>query len=327
MKKVSVIVPAYNAEKYIEKCLDSVLAQSFSDFEIVVVNDGSKDATLDILKRYQTQYPEKITVISQDNAGLSTTRNNAIRASTGEYILFLDSDDYILPDMLKTLLEKAQSGDFDVVASDVDAVYPDKTVRIASGIDQDLDELSLEEKKKLFFGVYPTVWNKLYKRQIFQNQELFFEPGIWFEDVLFYHKLLPNIKSIGVVKESFYQYVQNAGSITYTYSDKLYDIHLVMEKILAYYKAQGLFEAYKDELEYMYVRYMFATFIKRLSKAKDRKVFQKGLAFAFQEVKRNFPRYRKNKHLTATGAKGLYLKFFNPLLAYATYFLEKNRMN
>ena len=327
MPKISVIVPAYNAEKYIEKCLDSVLAQTFEDYEIVIVNDGSKDGTLDVLNRYKSEYPERITVISQENSGPGTTRNNAIKAATGDYLIFLDSDDYIKPDMLAILYDKAQSGGFDVVASNVDAIYPDKTICISSGVNGDFKTLTLRDKQNLFLKFYPIACNKIYKREIFQNEDLLFEARIWFEDVLFCHKLLPNINSIGVINESFYYYNQNAGSITYTYSDKLYDINLVMEKTLEYYKKEGIFEDFKDELEYMYVRYMFATFVKRLSKAKDIKIFKKGLAFAFKEVKRNFPNFRKNKYLTSTGAKGLYLKFFNPLLAYLMYFIEKNRMN
>ncbi len=327
MTDISVIVPAYNAEKYIEKCLDSILNQTKKEFEIIVVNDGSKDNTLDILNEYKNSYPHIIRVIDQENQGLSVTRNNAIKEAQGDYLVFIDSDDYIKSDMLEKLFDKAVSGGYDIVASDVDCVYPDKTVLIESGVKENIKELSLEDKKKLFFGVYPVVVNKIYKRELFQNEDLFFEPGIWFEDVLFFHKLIPNIKSIGFVKESFYQYIQNPGSITYTYSDKLKDICFVMDKIVNYYKKEGIFEDYKQELEYMYVRYMFATYIKRLSKAKDKVKFNEGVKFVMSEVNEKFPLYKNNCYLNSKGLKNAYLRYFCPLIANAIYHIEKNRMN
>lgn len=327
MPKISVIVPAYNAEKYIEKCIDSIIDQTFDDFEIIVVNDGSKDGTLNLLNAYKKKFPELIKVIDQKNQGLSMTRNNGIKVADGDYLIFVDSDDYIKPDMLEVLYNKAVSGGFDVVASDVDCIYPDKTMLIKSGITEDKKDLSIEDRKNLFFGVYPTVWNKIYKREIFDNEDLFFEPGIWFEDVLFYHKLIVNINSIGFVNKSFYQYVQNLGSITYTYSEKLGDMKFVMDTIVNYYKKQEIFDEYKSELEYMYVRYMFATYIKRLSKAKNLKVFKKGLVFAREAVLKNFPNYKNNYYLCNTGAKGIYLKHFNTFIAYLIYFYEKDRMN
>ena len=326
MPEISVIVPAYNAEKYISKCLDSILGQTFKNFEIIVVNDGSKDNTLALLNEYQLKHPETVKVIDQQNQGLSMTRNNAIKEAKGNYFIFVDSDDYIKPDMLEKLYNAAKDGNFDVVASDVDCIYPDKTIKIDSGVPTNRTSLTQDDKKALFFGVYPTVWNKIYKREIFDNKDLLFEPGIWFEDVLFYHKLIPNINSIGVVKESFYQYIQNTNSITYTYSDKLSDIHFVVNKIVEYYKNYGIFDIYKNELEYMYTRYMLATYLKRLSKAKDIKKFKNGIQFAMESLKMNFPEYKKNPYLNAN-IKGLYLKHFNSFFAYIIYFIEKKRLN
>lgn len=325
MVDISVIVPAYNAEKYIEKCLDSILCQTKKEFEIIVINDGSKDGTMEILNRYGEKYPLQVRVISQHNQGLSVTRNNGIQAAEGEYILFVDSDDYIKPDMLEKLYAKAIEGNYSVVASDVDCIYPDRQMRISSGIDIESTALSLEEKKAVLLNMYVVVWNKLYKRELFGG-ELMFEPGIWFEDVLFSHKLIPNLTSIGYVKESFYRYVQNPNSITYTYSDKLKDMAFVVDKVVEYYKKAGFYETYKDELEFMYARYMLATYIKRLSKARDKERFREGVAFALEKVRSAFPNYKSNKYLRKS-AKGLYLRHFNKFLANIVFVVEKNKMN
>ena len=127
---ISVIVPAYNAEKYIRPCLDSILNQTKKEFEIIVVNDGSKDNTLKILNEYKEQYSDIINVIDQENQGLSVTRNNAIKVAKGKYVVFIDSDDYVKSDMLEKLYDKAVSGGYDVVASDVNCIYPDKEVLV-----------------------------------------------------------------------------------------------------------------------------------------------------------------------------------------------------
>ncbi len=325
MIDISVIVPAYNAQDYIRTCLDSILCQSKKEFEIIVVNDGSRDATLEILRDYEKNYPQVVRVFSQENQGLSVTRNNAIRQAKGKYLLFVDSDDSIKEDMLKTLYEKAVEGDYSVVASDVDCVYPDHTTLISSGVEVESTHLSVEEKKSILLNTYVVVWNKLYKRELFE-QDAAFEPGIWFEDVLFFHKLIPRLESIAYVKESFYQYVQNPNSITYTYSDKLKDVAVVMDKIVEYYKEKGWFEEYRDELEYAYARYMIATFLKRLAKSKDKKRYREGVSFAMEKLRGAFPDYKKNKYLKK-GLKGRYLKHFNGVLARLVFVLEKNKMN
>ena len=326
MPAISVIIPAYNAKDYIRTCLDSVLQQTFQDFEIIAVNDGSKDNTLDILNEYKEKHPEKLHVISQENQGLSVTRNNGAAAAKGEYIFFLDSDDYLKKETFALMYNKAKEHNSDMVCCNVDLIYPDKVVGVSAKVTARSQQLTLEEKKTLF-SMYPIVCNKLYKREIFTKLQMRFLSGIWFEDVLFNTTLIPYLNSVDYVQEYLYEYLQRPTSITYTYSDKLRDFHTVLEKTMEFYQSHGLFEDYKDELEYMYARYMFATYIKRLSKAKDLKRFRQGIAFARREVTSHFPNYRKNPYITAGGAKSLYLKYFNPLLAYAIFVVERNRMN
>ena len=185
--------------------------------------------------------------------------------------------------------------------------------------------MTKEEKSKLLLNMYTVVWNKIYKREIFENKELWFEPGIWFEDVLFLYKLIPYIKSIANVEENLYQYIQRPNSVTYTYSDKLLDINKMLDKLVEFYEKNGL-EMYTNELEYIYVRYMLATYIKRLAKAKDKKKFNQGAKWARTKVKEKFPNYKLNIYLTGLG-KGFYLKYFNKLFADLIYYLEKNKMN
>lgn len=327
MVDISVIVPVYNAENYLKACMDSLVNQTKKEIEIIAVNDGSKDDSLKILEEYESKYPKLVKVLSQENQGLSVTRNNGIKASKGKYVFFVDSDDVVKTDVLEKLWEKVEEYEYDLIAYDVELIYPEKTVIVKSGIIDDKKELTKEDKNKLFQDMYCVAWNKLYKRDLFNDENMLFTPGIWFEDVLVLHKLIPNLKSMAHIDFAGYEYYQRENSITYTYSEKLIDIHFVMESILKYYKDAKFFDEYKDELEYMYVRYMYATYIKRLSKSKDKKRFNEGVDFVISEVNKNFPDYKKNKYLNGKGFKSLYLKRFNKLLANAIYCLEKNKMN
>lgn len=327
MIDISVIVPAYNAENYIKTCLNSLINQTKKEIEIIVINDGSTDNTLDILNEYKNKYGDAIKVISQKNQGLSVTRNNGIKIAQGKYVAFVDSDDYIKDNMLEILFNKAIEKDYDVVVCNVDCIYPKKVSKISSGITFNSNNLSAMQKKEMFLNMYVAVWNKLYKRELFDDENISFEPNIWFEDVLFFHKIIPKIKSIAFVNEYLYKYVQRENSITYTYSNKLNDIKFVLENILKYYKENNLFEKYKDELEYMYVRYMFATYIKRLAKSKDKERFLAGVEDVKQRVNDNFPNYKKNVYINKDGLKNFYLKHFNNKLANIVYYIEKNKMN
>lgn len=327
MVDISVIVPVYNAEKYLEACLDSLVNQSKKEIEIIAINDGSKDGSLDILNRYAEEYSDLIKVMSQENQGLSVTRNNGIKCANGKYVFFVDSDDVVKLDVLEKLWEKVEEFEYDVIAYDVELIYPKKTVIVKSGILEDKKSLTKLDKIDLFKNMYCVAWNKLYKRDLFDDENMLFTQGIWFEDVLVLHKLIPNLKSIAHINFAGYEYYQRENSITYTYSEKLIDIHFVMESILEYYRQANFFEEYRNELEYMYVRYMYATYVKRLAKSKDKKRFKDGVEFAISEVNKNFPDYKKNVYLNGKGFKNLYLRSFNKGLANIIYHFEKNKMN
>ena len=326
MIDISVIIPVYNAEKYLRGCLDSLVNQTKKEIEIVAVDDGSTDSSVDILNEYKEKYPELFKIILQPNQRQGAARNNGMRNSVGKYITFVDSDDSLKADALECLYEKAVAYDCDVVACDADCIYPDKTVIIKSGVDFETKEISADQKKKLLLDMYMVIWNKIYKRELFFDNDIFFQPEIWYEDVLFLNMLISKVKSISFVDKSLYNYYQRENSVTYTYSEKLNDILYVMKETVRYYKENGIFEKYYDELEYMYARYMLATYIKRLSKSKDKRRFDKGVDTVLAEVKSAFPNYKKNKYLKK-GLKNLYIRFFNKALANVVFVLEKNKMN
>lgn len=318
--KLSVIVPCYNVGKYLENCVNSILKNKVSDMEIILVNDGSTDNTLEIIRKFEKKH-KNIKVIDQKNQGLSMARNVGIEIASGDYIAFIDSDDSVDKQMFSKMIEKALENDFDIVACGVKWIYPDHELNIDAGFNCDC--LNKDEVKKIMSTIYPGACNKIYKRSVLGK--LRFKKGIWYEDVEFIYRLLPLINKIGVIEGSYYNYYQREGSITYTYNKKLYDLIDNLEGLVKYYKDNKCYDDYYEELEYTCVRYSYATFIKRLAKMKDKKEFNKGVEYAMDFINKRFPKYKSNKYLV--GKKGMYLKLFNKLLANVIFYVERNKKN
>ena len=186
---VSVIVPVYNVQDYIEKCLDSLINQTLEQLEVIVIDDGSTDKTGLIVDEYQNKYKSKIKVIHKKNEGVSIARNVGLEKATGEYIGFLDSDDWVNYDMYEKLYKLAIKDNCDIVACDTLAIYPDKKVLIESHI----NETSTTED--LMLNAYAVIWNKIYKREIIDGIK-FKEKMNFCEDVQFLYMVYPKIKKI-----------------------------------------------------------------------------------------------------------------------------------
>lgn len=309
--KVSVIVPVYNVEEYLSKCLVSLVKQELKEIEIIVINDGSPDDSQSIIDEYQKKFPN-IKAYKKENSGLSDTRNMGIKYAKGEYIAFVDSDDSVTPDMYLKMYEKAKTEDFDIVTCDVKYVYSDHEDIIKTTPYKDTSNI-----KELFIDFYPAVCTKLFKRELLVNNNMLFKSGVWYEDVEFMYRLLPYVKNVGVIHEPFYEYLQREKSITSTISPKVYDYIHNMNGIVEYYKEKNLFDSYKKELEYAYVRYVYATFIKTCL-GYDREEYLKAVDEAIKNVNEHFPNYRKNKYFYKS-KKGLYLVMFNKTIAKILY--------
>jgi len=318
---VSIIVPVYNVEKYIEKCLDSLVNQTLENIEIVIVNDGSPDKSQKIIDKYEKKY-KQIKSYVKENGGVSSARNYGIEKANGDYITFVDSDDYVELDFCEKLYKKAIQGNFDIVVCDLKYIYPNKTINISSKFDEDIND---KEKLKLYMTkMYPVVWNKLFKKELFEKN-IRFKLNVWYEDVEFLHNLYPYIKSIGVIKESLYNYFQRDGSITYVFDKRLYDYVYNWDSIISFYKEHKLYNEYKEELEYSHVRYVYATFVKRLANIKNKKEYDEGVNFAINKIKSYYPNYKKNKYLKSFSFKNIYLKYFNKTIANFIYIVKKMR--
>ena len=309
--KISVIVPVYNVYDYLDKCLKSLVNQTLKDIEILIVNDGSTDKSQEIIDKYSKKY-KNIKAFKKPNSGLSDTRNYALGHVTGEYITFVDSDDYVEPDMYMKMYEKAKSGNYDIVACDINYVYKDHEEKILTDPKKDVIN-----NKDLFINLYPTVCTKIFKKELFLESQLQFKSGVWYEDVEFMYRLLPYVNSFGVIHEAFYNYVQREKSITATVSPKIYDYIKNSNGLVEYYKKNNFYDKYYKELEYVYVRYVYATFVKTCL-GYEYQDYLKAVDEAIKNVHEHFPKYRRNKYFYKS-LKGLYMVLFNKTIAKLLY--------
>lgn len=316
MTKVSVIVPVYNVEKYLDKCLNSLVNQTLKDIEIIVVNDGTKDNSQKTIDEYAKKY-KNIKAYKKENGGLSSARNYGLKYASGEYIAFVDSDDWIEKDMYEKMYNKAIEKDFDLVVCGLKYVYEDssKNVYASSNIKNDI--FTKKCIKKSMLNIYPAAWNKIFNKRLF-NYKVFFKEKVWFEDVEFIYRLYPYINTIGVINEPFYNYRQREGSITSVFDERLFNYIDNWNGIVQYYKKNSFYDIYISELEYCYVRYLFATFIKSAAKSGNKNMYDKAVFNAIYNVKKQFPHYKKNKYMYRNKI-GFYLIAFNKLISNIVY--------
>ena len=203
---ISVIVPVYNVEAYVEKCLKTLVEQTLEDIEIIVVNDGSTDKSKEIIQKIMKQFPEKMVYIEKENGGLSDARNYGMPYAKGEYIAFLDADDYIEKDAYQKMYELAKKEDSDMVECDFYWEYPNKQKKDSGEIYQGKQE-ALEK-------IRVVAWNKLIKKEVLNRAKVTFPKGYRYEDVEFTYKLIPFLEKVSFLKEPCIHYVQREGSIS-----------------------------------------------------------------------------------------------------------------
>lgn len=203
MTKISLVVPVYNTEKYLRKCLDSLLNQTFHDIEIICINDGSTDNSAKILE----EYPH-IKVITQENRGLSEARNTGIKAASGDYIGFVDSDDWVDLDFFEKLYNSITKYDADIACATIKRRKNKYRVKY----EEEVVYTDLEEKIRIC-GLPKSsyVWNKLYKASIVKQN--LFTPGVYFEDMIWTPNVIKQSEKLVTVPNTIYYYRANSNSI------------------------------------------------------------------------------------------------------------------
>ena len=294
--KVSIILPVYNVEKYLSTCLDSLLAQTLEEIEIVAVNDGSTDGSLQILQAYQSLNPEKLFTFSTENHGVSRARNYGFAHSHGEYVWFVDSDDFVEPDACRLLYEKATADGNDLVLFryyNVDSETGIRKEYIASCHNQNF---RVADKPYELPAISPYPWIKFIHRDLFNG--LCFPEGIRFEDLPVAYLLAVKARSIGYVDQCFYNYRKNVGFLSRLTPSTLHIRNAIifmkeeMEKL-------GLFEQYQTELDFIAVRHFFYRFWKLLTNYEtDQKELKLQLINElFDYMESNIPDWENNHYV------------------------------
>ena len=213
---VSIIVPVYNAEEYLKRCVDSILVQDHSDFELILIDDGSTDASGAICDGY-AQQDNRVRVVHKENTGVSDTRNRALDLAEGVYIQFLDSDDWIVPEATRLLVQAMEKYDCDMVISDFYRVAGERLARKGDIEErrvltrQEFATCMIENPADFYYGV---LWNKLYKRQIIEEHRIRMDVSIsWCEDFLFNLEYIRHASSFYALQVPIYYYVKRKGSL------------------------------------------------------------------------------------------------------------------
>jgi glycosyltransferase involved in cell wall biosynthesis len=303
MPAVSIIVPVYNTERYIEKCLESLVNQTLKDIQIVIVNDGSTDGSSQIIDKFLQRHHEKIVYIEKKNGGLSEARNVGMQYATSDYIGFVDSDDYVELTMYEKMYNKAKEDCADLVECDFYWEYS-KRIKQDIGKFYDLNDMLVK--------VRVMAWNKIIKNDLLKKDNLQYPAGLRYEDIEFSYKLIPRLKKIGFVKEPLYHYMQRDNSISHVQNDKTRDIFQVLDGVINYYKDNDLYEEYKEKLEYVYMRYLLGSSFLRIVKIDIRELREIILSETWEKLNSNFPGWKKNPILKRSILlKDLYFRTIN----------------
>ena len=304
MAKVSVIVPIYNVEKYLPKCLDSLINQTLDDIEIILVNDGSTDNSGNIAKEYKAKYNDKFIYLEKENGGLSDARNFGIPYAKGEYIAFLDSDDYIEEDAYEKMYEKVKKEDADYIECDFIWEYPNKQI-----IDKRIEYI---DKKDMVAKVRVVAWNKLIKRELIIKNNITFPKGLRYEDIEFTYKLIPFLQKVSYIDKPFVHYVQRNNSIANVQNEKTADIFIILDNVEKYYKEKNLYDEYKEQIEYNYARYLLCSSLKTMCKVGDKAKRKELIKKSWEKLNSKYPKWHKNNILKSmhTG-KSLYMRTVN----------------
>lgn len=218
MPKLSIIVPVYNVEKYLERCIESLIQQTYEDYEIILVNDGSTDNSQNIINQYQKKYNNLIRSFTKENGGLGDARNFGVNHCDGEFITFVDSDDYVDYDLYRVSMESIEKNNFDIVVFGM--IRESNSKKVYKDIKKyfDSDEILIKNT--------PNACNKIIRKKIWIENNLMFPKKIWYEDVAIIPALAQYTDRIGIVEKYYYHYVIRDDSITSTktYNKKCLEI-------------------------------------------------------------------------------------------------------
>lgn len=289
-KCVTIIIPSYQADQYIARAIDSACKQTYSNIEIIVVDDGSTDKTKEVLDPYITN--EQIKYLFKENGGLSDARNVGLKAASGEYIYFLDSDDWIEETYIQKMVDEANKQNADIVLS---------SIIMTDGKSEELRPDALlkgitDENVRNFYTpmhFHPIMQNKLFATTLIKENNLQFPVGLYYEDVYFFTKAFEKATVVSRCLDAKFYYFQHSDSIMKQTTTRLLEIEEIFKRLLA----ENTYLKNEDWFEYMCIRHLFLASTRRAMVAKDAKLLKLVMQSHEQFINENFPHWQQNHFL------------------------------
>ena len=267
MVKISIIIPVYNVEKYLRECLDSILAQTFQDFEIICVDDGSTDKSLEILQEYKRK-DDRFVILQQRHSGAGSARNNGIRLAEGKYIQFLDSDDYFEPTLLEEMYNRAEKFNADLTVCSSRKVDDEGNITETGSpnFPINIDKVPREQvfnrqdfKDEIFCLLIPVVWNKLIKKSFLKENNLEFPPLTIYEDIAFMHSLVISAGRIAAFNKELINYRFNRpGSLVSIRSSHTIEAIKSCMYLGEFLKSRGFLPEYENAYRKVFINHIRA---------------------------------------------------------------------
>lgn len=313
MNKVSIIVPVYNVEKYLRKCLNSLVNQTLLEIEILVINDGSTDGSAKIIVEFQEKFPLKIKAFNKENGGLSDARNFGLDRVDGEFIGFVDSDDEVSENMFEEMYYLAQRHSAEMVICNLQKVDENGNItQKLTQIPNMPEKINLEENFSLFSDISYFACNKIFKKELFQNKR--FKKEIHFEDIQLIPQLVLECKIIAQTQAYHYQYLERTDSITKTHTEKGLDILKAVEDVEVVFRNSVYSNEMKEWKDFQILEGVY-TFLAYLAFVKDDQLYFKMSEELKKFVKKNnitaseifsYQRFGKNYLLSLPIRKKIY---------------------
>lgn len=297
MIKVSVIVPVYNTEKYLKKCLDSLVNQTLDDIEIIVINDCSPDNAKKILSEYEKKYKNIKVIHNKTNKGIGYNRNSGIEKASGKYIAFVDSDDYVDITMYEKMYNKAEKENLDLVLCNfyknlekqdgsLEALVPEFII-------PNFKNTTLKDYPDLLLKVNLAPWNKLYRKNLF-TVDVRFPENLKYEDAIVVIKTMARAKKIGIVDERLNYYLVRSKSETTVMDKRVYDIFEVTKMMIEELKSHDYYNDIEEYAEAMTVINLFRYTIQQKFQ-KDKNIRNDFIDKVFDYLNSEFPNWNSNK--------------------------------
>ena len=291
MKDISIIVPIYNAEKYLNKCLDSLINQTKKELEFILINDGSTDTSEEIIKNYKDN---RIKYFKNKNQGIGKTRNFGISKAQGKYLMFLDSDDYLALDACEKLYDKAEKEKLDIVMNDFIKIFDDGRKEYIK--QPNFKNSSLKNNPNII-SENLSPWAKLYSTKLIKKNNIKFVEDLKYEDAPFVIEALDKANNIGKINEALNYYVIHGNSETTVLDKKVFDILKIVDIIRKY--SQGK-EYLKEKIDELTVRIITNYTIQQRNQ-KEKETAIKFIDKAFDYLKKEIPDYKNNKYYKNRG--------------------------